>query len=362
MHNIDEEVSGLIDLAYDKSATSRTELFTAISDLLERRHKDLSDTELSLMSDIIGNLMHTVEMSVREKLAERLADKEDAPIDLVMLLANDQIEVAQNVLSVSKVLTDDNLVRIIRHRTIQHQLSIAGRENVSTDISRELVKTNNDSVVVTLLSNQDAKIDNDTIATIVEKSRNNVKYQPPLVERKDLPKEMAAKMYGWISDSLKANLLKTHSLSEAEIEQILSSAVENLQQEDENRNDESAAEERLVDKLSTAGRLQPSFLMKSLSQGQASLFELAFAKMLDVSHENMCVILYDKGSDVLATACCAVNIDQSVFLTIYRLTRSARGMETNLSNSEINGAFDLFRKLTPERAQTEIKKLVAQIS
>lgn len=357
---VDEEVSQLIRLAYDKSSEGRTSLFTSITNQLQEKHKDLSLTESRIMSDILGSLIHHVEMNIRQKLAEKLAGNEDAPIDLILLLANDQIEVASPILKLSNLLDDNNLIKIIRHKTIQHQLNITARKDLSSNVTRELITTGNDEVVIKLLNNHDAKIENSIMADLVGRSRKNLSLQPPLVERPDLPRAMALKMYLWISESLKDRMVETQSLDQREIEQAISSTLDDLHEEDEISTSQLSSEQRLVDKLHDSKLLKSSFLMKSLNQGKGSLFEIAFAKMVNIPRDFMCGVLYDKGPDALAVACCAVNIDQSVFLTIYRLTRKARDMETEISDEETQHAFNYFQKMDSRRAQITLHKWVAE--
>ncbi|MFC7050247.1 DUF2336 domain-containing protein [Emcibacter nanhaiensis] len=361
-NTLDGEVTGLIKLAHEKSISGRSELFESIADLLERRHDDLSGKEVSLMTEILGTLFHHVEMEVRKKLAERLATRMDTSVDLIILLANDEIEVARPVLMLSKLLDDKNLIKIIRHKTIQHQLSITARKHLSSGVCRELITTGNDRVVVSLLSNKDANIDNETLAGLVEQSRNREEIQAPLINREDLPRELCAQMYQWVSDSLKEIILDTHSMSVEDINDIVSGTLREIETEDEKRAGLLSAEENLIEKLSKAGKLGPAFLMKSLSQGQVSLFEAGFAKLANIPKDIMSSILYDRGSEALAIACRAINIDRSVFLTIYRMTREARDMETKLSQEEIDRAYDRFNNMEPRRAQLTLHSWVQDAS
>ena len=57
------------------------------------------------------------------------------------MLANDDIEVAYPILAFNKVLQDADLIEVIRHRTLEHQLVIAIREDVSEAVSDALVRT-----------------------------------------------------------------------------------------------------------------------------------------------------------------------------------------------------------------------------
>ncbi len=157
------ELKSLVELARDKSQRSRSILVTAINDLYSDEEQLLSDQDRAIMLDIIRQLIHEVERSVRRTLAEHLATRADAPEDLIATLANDEIEVAHPILVKSDVLKDPELIEIVQHRTMEHQVAIAIRSSISEQLSDALVETDNEKVVTTLLSNQGAAISNSTM-------------------------------------------------------------------------------------------------------------------------------------------------------------------------------------------------------
>ncbi len=358
--NLNEKISNILQLSYVKNTEGRSLLFNKITDFLEEHHTELSQTEQTLMSEILDKLLNNVEMTVRKKLAERLAMSEEAPLDLIVLLANDQIDVALPVLELSKLLSDNELINIIRHKTAQHQLSIAGRQKLSSDVCRELVTVGNTKTLVVMLNNHDAKIDNSSFADLIEKSKNAQPLQPPIIERPDLPKDMAAKMYQWVSDSLKQSILTNLDLNESDIDELLLTTIEEVANGGLGQITSEKSEIILVNKLHQAKKLSPAFLMKCLNQGQSSLFEIAFAKMIKVPRKIMRSFLYNRGADALAVSCCAAGIDQSVFLTIFQLTRAAQNIETEISDDETAKAFEHFKRLDKKKAHVTIQKWVAE--
>ncbi len=148
----------LIGLARDKSVEGRTRLVQIVGDLFFDTDTILRDAERSIMSDILRQLIHDVEMKVRQVLAVRVASESNAPRDLISVLANDQIEVAHAILTQSTVLQDIELVEIVEHRTFRHQLAIAMRNTVSETVSVALIGTGNVDVIKTLLENDNADI------------------------------------------------------------------------------------------------------------------------------------------------------------------------------------------------------------
>ena len=76
------------------------------------------------MLDILHRLVHDFEKSLRTIIAKNLVDWSDIPQDLATFLANDDIDVAYPILSKSGVLKDENLIEIIQHRTMEHQMAL----------------------------------------------------------------------------------------------------------------------------------------------------------------------------------------------------------------------------------------------
>ena len=357
-NNTEQEIQNLMKLAHDNSQSGRNELFEGITDLIETSHQQISSKEVDLMMDILGTIISDIELCIRKKLSVKLADRDDVPVEMVLLLANDQIEVANPILIQNTLLTDKDLVAIIQRKSRQHQLSIASRKILSSEVCRELVSTDDDGVIVTMLTNQAAKIDNQTIEKIVTKAKDREILQPPLIRRHDLPKDIASRMYSWVSMSLREELLEIHNFSKEDLEEAISSSIEEMIEEDSSQESPVNAEENLIKKLKKANKLHISFLMKSLRQGNISLFELAFAEILNVPRDIMCNILYERGPAALAIACCAAKIDKSVFLTMYRLTREAKMMDTELSETEIEHTYNQFVNTDEQRAKLILNKWV----
>jgi hypothetical protein len=146
-----QDLRFLLDLALDKSLEGRRALTATIGDLFGKQDAVLSERERALMTDILRKLIHDCEMAVRRDLSERLSGAPNPPHELIVALANDEIEVAEPILKRSAVLRDAELVGVIRHRTQQHQLVIAMRRSLSEYVSDALVETGNIDVIKVLL-------------------------------------------------------------------------------------------------------------------------------------------------------------------------------------------------------------------
>ncbi len=143
------------------------------------------------MGEILRQLVRDVELTMRKAIAERLSRKPDAPHALIIELANDQIDVAHPILKDSDVLRDVDLIEVIRHRTMEHQLAVAMRKTLSAGVSAALVETGNQDVIATLLNNHGATITREVMDYLVNETKRVDAYQNPLVRRPDLPPDLA---------------------------------------------------------------------------------------------------------------------------------------------------------------------------
>jgi uncharacterized protein (DUF2336 family) len=350
----DAEVRGLFKLAQEKSKEGRESLYHSIGDLFERRADELQPAEREMMLEILQRLSRDVEMSVRANLAGRLCEDGEAPYDLIRMLANDEVQVAYKILTSSPVLRDVDLVEVLRHRTMQHQLAVAIRKDISEEVSAALVETGSEDVIVTLLNNQDARISTDILEYLADESKRIDSYQKPLVRRPDLPAELAERMCYWVSAAVRAYIVENYDVDVDDLDDQMSAAVTEVL---ETKTEKSGvAAERLVDRLFESGSLSAEFALKSLNQGQISIFEYSFAKLVSIRPVLARRIIYEPGGEALGIACQAIGLERSIYLQFYQLTRKARDNDNRLSKDEVVRLTQFYGSITRESAFLVLRK------
>jgi len=339
------DMGRLAFLAANPEGTRREDIYLAVASLFQAQAPALSARERALMRDILKRLTRDVEMAIRIGLAERLADDPDAPIDLITLLCDDTIEVARPVILRSRRLGDQDILAFVGEASSAHQAACAERPEIGEPVCDVLAKSDSESVLVALVRNATARIAPGTFATLVAKSRQIATLQEPLVQRKDLPTPLATQMCEWVSDALKSRIAETHPFAYEAFAHAAGQAQQSVQAAAAARSPEGPR--KLVEKLAAAGQLKAGFLLRVLHQGQMDLFELAFARLLDISIEDMRRVLYEAGARPVALACRAVGIDRCVFATVFNLSRGARRLQARLTaaeKAEVERVFDGFSR------------------
>ena len=352
-----EDVSALFQMARDKSAAGRKSLVNAVSDLFFNNTDVLSDREKALMTDILRQIIHDVEMSVRRELAERLSDASQAPHELILALANDEIEVAHPLLIQSDILHDFDLVEIIHHRTLEHQLAIAMRKTLTESVTDALVETGNEDVIAKMIENPNARISKGTMEYLVDQSKRVDTYQNPLLKRPDLEPDLAKKMYWWVSAALRQHIVKNFKIDAADLDETLESTVKNvIDRHDTASGNTSSKPADLAERLSEEGEVTPRMLVQVLRQGEIPLFEAMFSKMSGLRPRLLRRMLFEPGGEALAILCKAVNITKPDFASIFMLSRKARNSERGTDPKELKLVLELFDRIQADAADRMLKK------
>ncbi|MGE0255239.1 MAG: DUF2336 domain-containing protein [Alphaproteobacteria bacterium] len=351
------DVDELLRVARDRSSEGRRQLVDTIADLFEGDAGLLSARERALMNDILRQLVHEVEISVRKHLAIRLSDTAEAPHDLVLTLANDDAEVAHPILLRSTVLRDAELIEIVRHRTLQHQLAVAMRATVSEAVSDALVERGEASVVTALLENPNARIAAGTMEYLVEQSRRVDEWQNPLLHRADLPAPLARRMFWWVSAALRVHIAARYALDAGELDDLLEAAVDDvMRQGEEDAREGASAADRLAGQLVEARGRPADLLVRVLRQGEVTLFEALLARMARLRPILVRRMIYEPGGEGLAAICRAVDVDREAFGSIWLLSRRARSGANAVGDDEISAALGFFDRIDRQAADRIVQR------
>jgi len=346
----------LYGLARDKSVAGRMALAETISDLFLQRGCTLTERERTLMFSILRQMIHDAEMSVRRVVSAQLAERDDAPRDLVQRLANDEIEVAYPILTKSTVLHDTDLIEVIQQRTLEHQMAIAIRQSVSEAVSGALVQTGNENVIGTLLENSNARISDATMEYLVDEAKRVDTFQEPILRRHDLDPRLAKRMFLWVSAALRQYILENSGLSQTDTDDLLEkAALEEIDAVASPDRPKRKAED-LVAELDTQGKVTPDLLVQTLSEGEVGLFMAMFRQFTGLRELLVMRLVFEPGGEGLAIACKAVGIDSEDFSSIFALSRKARpGSDTTLKRNS-RKILDFYDRITEDAAKEVVRR------
>jgi len=257
---------------------------------------ELSEAEGQLAQEIFQIMVKDAETRVREALAKNLQSAPNLPRDLANRLAHDISDtVALPIIQFSEVLTDEDLVEIVRTQPETRQVAVAERPAVSETVADAIVEHGAEEAVVSLVSNENASISDTTLEQVVDKHGDVERVQKPLVHRDRLPVNVAEKLVSKISDELKSYLVAHHELPEQLAADII---LQTRERATIGLVSSGASEDDLISliaQLRSSGRLTPSIILRSLCVGDLPFFEVAVAMLADVPVTNARILIHDEG-------------------------------------------------------------------
>ncbi len=211
-----------IILARDKDEDVRTGLVEKIAKIAPGLSPDERDKIRLATFETLDVLARDQVTRVRQILSETLKDVAGAPPELINRLARDsEAVVASPVLEFSPVLTDEDLLEIIKIVPAKGGLSaISRRSQVNENIADAIAATDDVEAIADLLSNPSAQLREETLDDLVERSPSIELWHAPLVGRPKLPARCATRMAHFIADNLLDVLQEREDLDAETLEAV----------------------------------------------------------------------------------------------------------------------------------------------
>lgn len=290
--NIDRE--DIAQLVREPSVAQRSRIAEKIC--LGFNSGQFSDNEVRLATDIFRLLLKDTEMRVRRVLADQLKENMQVPHDIIWTLANDKPEVAIPVLQYSYVLSEDDLIAIVKAtKQVAKLRAVAMRQSISKPLSGVLIEKGEREVTQLLVGNRSAHVDDAALDAVLADYGDEYSILEELVYRGGLPYTFAERLFYKVSGNLRKQLTKKYRLSKNAVEDVSTTARETVtlqflapwmsQQDITN----------LVSEMDHAGRLTDSVMIRSLCIGDVRFFETAIARRVGIGVSNAKILVADPG-------------------------------------------------------------------
>ena len=350
-------LQSLLALAKEPSSDKRRLLLEGVSELFFEEPEGHSPRENELFGEVLAVAARRVEMDVRRRLAERLAEAPAAPKQLVSQLANDQIEVARPLLMKSGVLEDSELLDIVRRHGQEHRLAISKRPQIGLELADALVERGDAAVLESLIRNEGAQLSREALAALVARSEGEERLREPLATRSDLPPDLLHEMFWWVSRALREYILTRAPMDPKAVDALLADAHSSFRNELDEREANLSRAEKAVRRMARLGQLKPDYLVQQLRQGAMQEFILGFAWLVDVDPATARRIVRDPGREAMAVACRAADFPLQSFSTMVLLldTLAQRGAAQPKKMGQVAQLIELYSKLPVDAARRAMR-------
>ena len=350
-------LESLARLTKENSEDGRQKLLREVTDMFMQSPENLNEREIAYFGEIMCGMIHQVEAMVRQHLSETLASVGNAPHDLILTLANDELDIAFSVLQSSEVLQDDDLVEIVEKQTQEHLNVIAQRATVGETVTDVLVQKGDDTVLGTLVGNNGAQFSRKGMETAVERVKDNDDLELSLVKRKDVPADLAQDMFWRVSDAMREKILNaSEDMDESQVDEILLEA-EKWFAEQKGKGPLDQAE-KFIARKDKLGQLDAGLLLAQIRQDKLPEFIAGLGRLININTSIVREAVFDPESEKLAVICKAADIDFDVFGEyIYCINLNAETEE-----KDMEALLGVYQRIDPKIAQRTLRFLRTRIT
>lgn len=284
-------------LRRDRSPQRREAMAGKVAGLIDA---DLNESERALAGEILRRFVRDEIEAVRLAVAKSVASSPHLPSDVARTLAGDVERVALPILEFSPVLSEDDLVNLLRGSSAAKAAAIAGRGTVSARVADAVLETGHTGAIARLIGNAGASMTEGALQIAVERHGADDAVGRALVARPQLPDSVRAAIERAAKAHVGTYLRRYLNLPEAVIAEGLDrSAAQPAanggagKQADESKpadtlpslvpQDETA--ESFARKLAYSGGISNENIMHALCTGEREFVETAIALRTSLSRD-----------------------------------------------------------------------------
>ena len=350
-------LESLARLTKENSDDGRQKLLREVTDMFMESPDTLNEREIAYFGEIMGSMVNQVETMVRQHLSETISSVSNAPHDLILSFANDEVEVALPVLQNSEVLQDDDLVEIVEKNSQEHLNAIAQRTSVGETVTDVLVKKGDDTVLGTLADNNGAQFSRNGMETIVERAKDNDDLELSLVKRKDVPADLAQDMFWRVSSAMREKILNANEgMDESQIDELFQEAEKWFAEQKGKASLDQA--EKFIVRKEKMDQLDAGLLLSQVRQDKLPEFVAGLGRLANINTDIVRQAVFDPESEKLAIICKAAEIDFDVFGEfIYCINLNAETEE-----KDMEALLGVYQRIDTKIAQRTLRFLRTRIN
>ena len=335
----------LSEMSADASSEGRRTLLNAVTDLFLHDNES-SEAANEHYSEIARRSLDTMDSADRAAYAERVAAEAKLPNPIAKKLASDdEVSVAQLVLRLSPVLSDDDLAAIAVTHSQAHLVAIAERASLSETVTDVLVERGDRQVLRTVSGNEGAAFSDRGLDKLIKRGDGDTQIARNLAERSDnLPAAQARRVL-----QIAAQMSLTPA-PDVETEVVDAS---------KNKNFARKARER---------RLEIRLLIADLKEGKRAIddvvtslctddraFDLAqvISTFSDIPNTQALRALLQKDASGIAVACKAMGLSASGFRSVLEM----RASRLDIPAKQIDRDLVSYEGLTAELSERAMRFL-----
>jgi uncharacterized protein (DUF2336 family) len=347
-------IAELEDAIHSGSKDKRVETLRRITDLFVAGADRLNDQQIEVFDDVLGHLIKRIEERALAELSRRLGPINNAPLDVVRRLArDDNIAVAEPVLTQSPRLSTKDLIEIANTKTQAHLLAISARPQIGTSVTDVLLQRGDRDVFHKLAGNSGASFSGSGFAALVKHSEHDEQLAEKVGLRLDVPLRLFRELLRRATEAVRSRLLALAGPERSyEIQRILAAISKDAQHEAgfDSEHDYAQARARVL-AIQERGELNEAKLLEFAKMGQQADMVAALSLFCGAPLELVQNLMQREHREAVLIPCKAAGLDWPTVRVI--LTRRSLGRA--MSDQDVDSAQTDYRRLSTASAERVLR-------
>ncbi len=347
-------IADLEDAIQSGSKDRRVETLRRITDLFVVDADRLSDQQIDVFDDVLGHLIKRIEGKALAELSRRLGPINNAPIEVVRQLArDDDITVAEPILTSSMRLSDGDLIDIASSKTQAHLLAISARQQITPSVTDVLLQRGDRDVLHKLAGNSGADFSENGFATLVKHSERDEQLAEKVGLRLDVPLRLFRELLLRATEAVRSRLLALAGPeSRNQIQRVLAAISEDAQQEAgfQNVQDYAKAQARVA-AMHAAGQLDEAAIFEFAKTDRQADIVAALSLLSGAPMPLLENLLQSEHREAILVPCKAAKLEWPTVRTIL----SSRSVSRTMSDLDVESARTDYFKLSTSGAQRVLR-------
>ena len=291
------------------------------------RSIELSKQERKVVSSILSLIVKDTAALVRRALAVTLKQSTNLPHSIAQKLMRDVDTIAAPVLEYSPVLTDEDLIEVLKSKAATKILAISKRERIKGDLVKAIIRFGDSKSVASVAANDGAEIGAQLGEQMLDMYHDNDLVKESFIARRDLPSRTVEKLITMVSAELAVRLHEKHGLSPKVAIDIANQSRERASIDFMSQTWVARDLTILINQLEREGRLTNSLIVRAACCGQIPLVEHAFARKSGIKLSKASLMVHDSGPFGLKSLCRQADLAEREFTIIRAAIAIYRDME-----------------------------------
>ena len=283
------------------------------------RAQSLTQADRDFAEKILTLICRDVSELVRRALAITLQNSPNLPAAIAQTLINDVDSIAVPVLANSPVLTDEDLVSVLRSKAAAKVKAVAQRRTLSAAITSAIISLGDGPAVAHLAANDHVLISPEATQHMAEVYGDNDLIREAALMRQDMPLPVVRKLIGITTQKARYKLETLPEITRGDAKDIAQRTHERALLSYTDRDWPQKTLSLYVDGLHQDGLINEGLILRAAGQGDMRFVQLAFARLCDISVVKSGMMMFDRGPLGLKALCKRAQLPD----TSYQFLRAA---------------------------------------